>query len=542
MSYTLPFSDITLKDLPKVGGKNASLGEMMHHLSTLGIKVPNGFATTADAYRTFLSENKLENKIYSRLNTWDSSDIATLKSISDETQQDILNANFSTEFIDAITNAYNQLNLSSKQSLAVRSSATAEDLAEASFAGQQETYLNIQGIDAVLIAIKKVYASLFTERAISYRVHHKFKHEDVAMAVGVQQMVRSDCGTSGVLFTIDTETGFDQVIFITASYGLGEMIVKGAVNPDEFYVHKPTLQNNKRSIISRKLGSKKIKMIYAANQHDCTTIVDVAYADQHQFCLSDEEILHLAQQAALIENHYQKPMDIEWAKDGITNELYIIQARPETVKTHHSTQFVEQYSLTQTAKPILSGRSVGQKIGQGIARIIQNPTEKGLFEEGEVLVADMTDPDWEPVMKRASAIITNRGGRTCHAAIIARELGIPAVVGCGNATEIIKNNTSITVSCAQGETGYVYAGKIPYDNKKIEIGHFPKIPVKLCMNLANPEQAFMYQSIPNNGIGLARIEFIISNMIGIHPNAILHPEKLSDETRQKIKEKMSAYS
>ncbi len=542
MSFILPFSDITLKDLPRVGGKNASLGEMIHHLATLGIKVPNGFATTANAYRAFLSENQLDNKIYPLLNTWDASNIAELKFISDEIQQTILNANFSIEFIDAITSAYNQLHLSSTQTVAVRSSATAEDLAEASFAGQQETYLNIEGIDAVLIAIKKVYASLFTERAISYRVHHKFKHEEVAISVGVQQMVRSDCGTSGVLFTIDTETGFDQVIFITASYGLGEMVVKGAVNPDEFYVHKPTLQNSKQSIISRKLGSKKIKMIYAAEQNDCTTIVDVAHADQHQFCLSDQEILQLAKQAILIEKHYQKPMDIEWAKDGITNEIYIIQARPETVKAHQNKQFVEQYTLMQSAKPILSGRSVGQKIGQGVARIIQNPTEKSLFQPGEVLVADMTDPDWEPVMKRASAIITNRGGRTCHAAIIARELGIPAVVGCGNATEIIKNNTEITVSCAQGETGYIYAGKIPYENKKIEVANLPKIPVKLCMNLANPEQAFMYQSIPNDGIGLARIEFMISNMIGIHPNAILHPEKISEETRQKIKEKTSAYA
>lgn len=542
MSYTLPFSGITLKDLPTVGGKNASLGEMMHHLSSLRIQVPNGFATTTDAYRAFLSENKLENKIYSRLNTWNSSDIAELKSISDDIQHHILNANFSTTLINSITNAYNQLQLSATQSVAVRSSATAEDLAEASFAGQQETYLNVQGIDAVLMAVKKVYASLFTERAISYRVNLHFQHEHAAISVGIQQMVRSDCGTSGVLFTIDTETGFDQVIFITASYGLGEMVVKGAVNPDEFYVHKPTLQNNKQSIISRKLGSKKMKMIYAADQTDCTSTVDVAPTDQQQFCLSDDEILQLAKQAALIEKHYQKPMDIEWAKDGINNEIYIIQARPETVKSHQSAQCIEQYSLTETAKPILSGRSVGQKIGQGVAKIIHNPTEKGLFQQGEVLVADMTDPDWEPVMKHASAIITNRGGRTCHAAIIARELGIPAVVGCGNATDIIKNNSEITVSCAQGETGYVYAGKIPYENKKIEVAHFPKIPVKLCMNLANPDQAFMYRSLPNEGIGLARIEFIISNMIGIHPNAILHPEKLPDDMRQKIKEKTSAYS
>lgn len=542
MILTLPFSDITLKDLPRVGGKNASLGEMIHHLSTLGIKVPNGFATTSDAYRAFLSENKLDKKIYSRLNSWNASNIAELKSISDEIQQAVLNAQFSTAFIDAITSAYNQLHLSPSQTVAARSSATAEDLAEASFAGQQETYLNVQGIDAVLVALKKVYASLFTERAISYRVHHKFAHEEVAISVGVQQMVRSDRGASGVLFTIDTETGFDQVIFITASYGLGEMIVKGAVNPDEFYVHKPTLQNNKQSIISRKLGSKKTKMIYAANQNDCTTIVDVAHADQHQFCLADQEILQLAKQAAIIEKHYQKPMDIEWAKDGTTNEIYIIQARPETVKALQSSQFVEQYTLTASSKPILSGRSVGQKIGQGVARVIQNPTEKMLFQPGEVLVADMTDPDWEPIMKQASAIITNRGGRTCHAAIIARELGIPAVVGCTNATEIIKNNTEITASCAQGDTGYIYAGKVPYENKKIEIANLPKIPVKLCMNLANPEQAFMYQSIPNNGIGLARIEFIISNMIGIHPNAILHPEKLPEDIRQKIKGKTSAYS
>ena len=456
-------------------------------------------------------------------------------------QKLIINAEFSKSFEEEVHKAYLQLNLNPSQTVAVRSSATAEDLPEASFAGQQETYLNVSGIDNVLIAIKRVYASLFTMRAISYRIYHGFDHQQVAISAGVQQMIRSDCGSSGVIFTIDTESGFDQVVFITASYGLGEMVVQGAVNPDEFYVHKPTLKAGKTSIISRKLGSKKSKMIYANSSDERVQIIETDKNDQQKFCLNDHDVLKLAKHAVVIEEHYGKAMDIEWAKDGIDSELYIVQARPETVKTREKFNTIEQYHILKKPQPIIIGRSIGQKIGRGAARLVLDSTKMASFQKGEVLVAEKTDPDWEPIMKRASAIVTDRGGRTCHAAIVAREMGIPAVVGCGNATDLIFDGADITVSCAEGETGYVYPGLIEYKIEKTTIENRPKLPIKLCMNLANPEQAFTCQFLPNDGIGLARLEFIISTMIGVHPNAVLNPEKLSEKVREEIKEKTSAY-
>lgn len=542
MDAVYNFLKIKMSDLPQVGGKNASLGEMISALSTEGINVPPGFATTADAYRNFLDINNLTKKINDALNNLDINDLNSLKKNSQLIQNHILSGQFSPDFENQIKKAYQQLHLDELHSVAVRSSATAEDLPDASFAGQQDTYLNISGVENVLIAIKKVFASLFTERAIVYRYHHHFNHDDIAISVGIQKMVRSDCGASGVIFTIDTESGFNQVVFITASYGLGEMIVQGGVNPDEFYVHKPTLQIGKAAIISRKLGSKKLKTIYGHTENERIINVPVDQKDQARFCLTDQEILSLAKQAMCIEKHYGTAMDIEWAKDGITNELFIVQARPETTQKKHSQNYIEHYQLSEKAKPFLFGKSVGQKIGQGIARILENPTQMNQMKEGDVLVADMTDPDWEPIMKLASAIVTNRGGRTCHAAIIARELGIPAVVGCGDATTQIPNNSEITVSCAEGESGHVYLGRLKFNCSKTEIANLPKLPVKLSLNLANPEQAFMYQFFPNDGIGLMRLEFIISNMIGIHPNALLHPEKLSEKMREEIKQKTAAYA
>lgn len=536
MQTVLNFTDINMDHLSEVGGKNASLGEMINNLAHEDVKVPKGFATTASAYKKFLQENKLSEKIADCLRDLNVENLQQLKQISQEIRSLIENAQFSSSFINAVKQEYKKLDLKANQTLAVRSSSTAEDLAEASFAGQQETYLNILGEDNVLDAIKQVYASLFTERAISYRMQHGFDHNSVAISVGVQRMIRSDLAASGVIFTLDTESGFDDVVFVTASYGLGETIVQGNVNPDEFYIHKPTLQQGKKSIISRKVGSKAVKMIYAEGHTngDSTKVVNVDEKDTARFCLTDEEILTLARLALIIEEHYGKPMDIEWAKDGIDEELYIIQARPETVKAKDKHQCIEQYNLLEKAKVITNGRSVGQKIGQGKAQVITHPNQMEKLKKGDVLVADMTDPDWEPIMKRASAIVTNRGGRTCHAAIVARELGIPAVVGCGNATTVIPDASEITVSCAEGETGTVYQGILKFEVEKTNIAELPDIPVKLCMNLANPEQAFSYQFIPNEGIGLARLEFIISTMIGIHPNAILNLKNISAEERNKI--------
>lgn len=541
MSFTLDFTKINMDNISQVGGKNASLGEMITRLSKLNVKIPKGFAVTTEAYKSFLQENELGNKMYSALENLNVDNVEDLKNVSTNIQTLILNSKFSELFKDEIAKAYQQLNLTNEQSVAVRSSATAEDLESASFAGQQETYLNILGLDEVLQAVKKVYASLFTKRAIAYRVHNNFDHRQVAISVGIQQMIRSDVGASGVIFTMDTESGFDQVIFITASYGLGETIVKGAVNPDEFYVHKPTLQSGKKSIVSRKLGSKKIKMVYKKNNNTGVVTTEVNDHERNQFCLTDQEILELSRQSMVIESHYGKAMDIEWAKDGIDQQLYVVQARPETVKVRENKQLVEQYYLVGKSKPITSGRSIGQKVGQGMARLVKIPQEMNILKEGEVLVTDMTDPDWEPVMKRATAIVTNRGGRTCHAAIVAREMGIPAVVGCGNATQTISDGSEITVSCAEGETGFVYPGLIEYQVERTEIEKMPDLSVKFCMNLANPEQAFIQQFLPNDGVGLARLEFIISNMIGVHPNALLHFETLTDEIKNTIRAITSAY-
>lgn len=540
MKMILDFTQISLKHLTEVGGKNASLGEMITKLAKLGIKVPPGFATTADAYRTFLKENNLEEIINKELKNLDVNDVANLERASNAIQKAILDAKLPKLLEEEIKQAYQQLNLNPNQTVAVRSSATAEDLPQASFAGQQETFLNVHKND-ILNAVKRVYASLFSKRAIAYRVHHGFDHQQIAISVGIQQMVRSDLACSGVIFTLDTESGFDQAIFITSSYGLGETIVQGAVNPDEFYVHKPTLRENKAAIISRKLGTKAKKMIYAKANHVRVETIEVSQEERQQFSLTDAEILELARQSLIIETHYGKPMDIEWAKDGIDQTLYIMQARPETVKARESHQFIEQYQLDAKVKPICSGRSIGQKIGQGVARIINHPEQMDQLQPGEILVADMTDPDWEPIMKRASAIVTNRGGRTCHAAIVARELGIPAIVGCIDATETITAGNETTVSCCEGETGFVYPGLLEYRVNRTAIENFSKLPIKICLNLANPEQAFAAQFLPNEGIGLARVEFIISNMISIHPKALLDFHTLQGNLRKKIQQKTAAY-
>lgn len=544
MRRVVDFTDLTMNDVEQVGGKNASLGEMITNLASLGIKVPKGFATTVSAYQDFLRENDLQDKINQCLSELDVADVKALKKASQKIRRWIMRAKLPNDFKKEIITMYKAQGLSPKHSVAVRSSATAEDLPTASFAGQQETFLNIKGSENILEAIKKVFASLFTERAIAYRVHNNFPHEKVGISAGVQQMIRSDRAASGVMFTLDTESGFDQVVFITGSYGLGETIVQGHINPDEFYVHKPTLSKGKQSIISRSVGDKSMKMIYT-NKHSTgksVKTVKVPEKERRRFCLTDEEIVELARQALIIEKHYGRPMDIEWAKDGIDGQLYIIQARPETVKTSDNQQIIEQYQLKTREKPIIKGRSIGQKIGQGVARIIKTPKEMDRLKEGEILVTDFTDPDWEPIMKRSAAIVTNRGGRTCHAAIIAREMGIPAVVGCRDATKVIKDGELITVSCAEGETGYVYKGKLPYNVEKIAINTLPDIPVQLCINLANPEAAFACQFLPNHGVGLARLEFIIGNMIGVHPNALLEFDRLSKHLQSQIQLKSSAYS
>ncbi len=556
--YILPFTSVNINDLNKVGGKNASLGEMIQHLTKLGVKVPNGFATTADAFRLFIQENNLDTLIYPLLDALDVNNLALLKSTAAKIREHMLIGKFSADFQKKIIQFYQDLCESTGQknvSVAVRSSATAEDLPGASFAGQQETLLNISGEKALLVAIKQVYASLFTDRAISYRAHQNFSHKDVALSVGIQQMVRSDLASSGVMFTVDTESGFDQVVFITSSYGLGELLVQGEVNPDEFYVFKPSLKKNDSGVIRKKLGKKKLKMIYAeSNQVDQVNQVkkiSVDVALQNQFSLSHAEIEALAKLSLIIEQHYGRPMDIEWAKDGLDNQLYILQARPETVVSQQgdflSGQILEQFELTKNAenekKEILcEGRAIGTKIGQGTAKIMHSPADMYLITENDVLVTDMTDPDWEPVMKKAKAIVTNRGGRTCHAAIIARELGIPAIIGCDNATSAIQSGQAITVSCAEGDTGFVYKNLLDFEIKKHQVGNMPNLPFKIMMNVANPDRAFDFQKIPNFGVGLARIEFIISQMIGIHPEACLNYQHLNPELKKAIELKAAGYA
>lgn len=538
------FEEINLSHLESVGGKNASLGEMIHYLAKLGIQVPRGFASTVKAYQTFLTENNLTQTIQKLLKNLDVNDLSALTEIGFEIRQKIVAAPFSKGFTIAIEQAYEKLIQSTHENLtvAVRSSATMEDLAEASFAGQQETFLNVQGVEKVLIAIKNVFASLFNDRAISYRIHQGFNHENLGLSAGVQQMVRSDLAASGVAFTQDTESGFENVILITSSYGLGEPIVQGAVNPDEFYVYKPNLIRQMPAILRRNRGEKTIKMIYAEPQHEPNVkTLAVEEKQRSTFSLTDQEVEQLANQALLIEKHYGKPMDIEWAKDGLDSKLYIVQARPITTK-NKSKQCLERYQLMQEGKVKTQGRSVGQKIGGGAASVIFKLTEMNSMQSGNVLVTDMTDPDWEPIMKRASAIVTNRGGRTCHAAIIARELGIPAVVGCSDATEKIKTGEKITVNCAEGETGYVYEGLLNYEVQRSELTEIPKLPFKIMLNVGNPENAFAAQTIPNDGVGLARIEFMISQQIGIHPNALLNFENLPSDLKNKILERTAGYS
>lgn len=544
MDSILQFSKISLLDSHLVGGKNASLGEMICHLSSIGINIPDGFATTTAAYNEFLTQNHLDREIKSILQSLDVGNLQKLETVSSEIRQLFLEAEMPPHLVQEVLAAYHALGTEQPVSVAVRSSATAEDLSTSSFAGQQESYLNVCGSCNVLKAIQKVYASLFTPRAIAYREHQGFDHRQVSISVGIQKMVRSDLGSSGVVFTLDTESGFDHVIFITASYGLGEMIVQGAVNPDEFFVDKSLLKTNKQAILKKNLGAKKVKKIYKSYDDFSQALetVEVEIAQQLKFCLSDHSIHELAKHAITIENHYKRPMDIEWAIDGIDEKIYILQARPETVKSVGHQNTIERFKLTSTGKLITFGRSIGERIGQGKARVIASAQNMGDMRDGEVIVTEMTDPDWEPVMKRASAIVTDKGGRTCHAAIVARELGIPAVVGCGEASKKIKNSEPLTVCCAEGETGFVYSGILTHEIERISLKNTEQLPIKLCMNLGNPGKAFTYQAIPNDGVGLTRLEFIISHMIGVHPQALLHFNTLARKLQREIYQKISAYS
>ena len=544
--FVIPFSKLRMSDVEIVGGKNASLGELLSQLTEAGIRVPDGFATTAEAFRVFLKEGGLDKRIEERLKTLDVDDVKELAKAGAEIRQWIEEAPFPAELEKEIREHYEWLKDGQEQiSVAVRSSATAEDLPDASFAGQQETFLNVVGIDQVFARMKEVFASLYNDRAISYRVHKGFDHSVVALSAGVQRMVRSDKGCAGVMFTMDTESGFDGVVFITASYGLGETVVQGAVNPDEYFVHKPMLEQGNFPVIRKVLGSKKIEMVFDTDKSSgrSVKVVDVPEADRKKFALNDEEIIQLAKYARIIEKHYGRPMDIEWGKDGIDGKLYILQARPETVKSRQKSQDVqEKFVLLGKGDVLVTGRAIGQKIGSGKVRIVDGPEQMHLVQEGDILVTDMTDPNWEPVMKKASAIVTNRGGRTCHAAIIARELGIAAVVGCGNATEVLKDGQEVTVSCAEGDTGYIYKGLVPYEIKEVKQGELPECPVKIMMNVGNPQLAFEFQSIPNKGVGLARLEFIINNNIGIHPKACLDYPNLPEDLKKAVEEASAGYA
>lgn len=540
------FREIGIDNIDQVGGKNASLGEMVRHVVPLGVRVPDGFATTADAYRRFLEHDGLAGRIDTAVTAIDIENVTQLAEVGTQIRTWIENQPFPADLESDIHAAYTQLTSvehGENYSFAVRSSATAEDLPDASFAGQQETFLNVRGIDNILVAMKEVFASLYNDRAIAYRVHNKYEHLDVALSAGVQRMVRSDIGASGVMFTMDTESGFRDAVFITAAYGLGEAVVQGAVNPDEFQVYKPSLRAGRPAVLSRTLGGKAVKMVYTGDTRVGHTIefVDVTPEDQRHFALTDDEVQRLARYALTIEDHYGRPMDIEWAKDGDDNELYIVQARPETVESRANNAILQRFRLLETGPRRIEGRAIGQRIGAGPARILKSLTEMATFQPGEVLVADMTDPDWEPIMKRASAIVTNRGGRTCHAAIIARELGIPAVVGTGDASRVIATGEPITVSCAEGETGFVYDGILDFEVKQTSLEDMPEIPVKIMMNVGTPDRAFSFAKLPNDGVGLARLEFIVNRQVGIHPRALLDHDTLDEPLRSQITELTAAY-
>ncbi|MGD2053543.1 MAG: phosphoenolpyruvate synthase [Gammaproteobacteria bacterium] len=534
-----------MDDVGRVGGKNASLGEMISKLSELGVSVPGGFATTAEAYRRFLQHEGLAERINAKLAALDVNDVVALAEAGSEIRASVIDTPFPDELRNAITEAWKKLEAEggSEIAVAVRSSATAEDLPDASFAGQQETFLNVRGLDNVIFAIKHVFASLYNDRAIAYRVHQNFDHSKVALSAGIQRMVRSDIGASGVMFTLDTESGYRNAVFITGAYGLGETVVQGAVNPDEFYVYKPALREKRPAILKRGLGSKLIKMIYTDNTDHGRTVqtVEVSEDEQQQFCITDDQIEELAKQAVAIEDHYSRPMDIEWALDGVDNKVYIVQARPETVESRASDTVMERYVLKQKGNLLAEGRAIGQRIGAGVARMIADPSEMSRVQQGDVLVTDMTDPDWEPIMKRASAIVTNRGGRTCHAAIIARELGIPAVVGCGNATELINDGEKVTVSCAEGDTGNIYQDLLDFEVIRTDIGEMPPLPTKIMMNVGNPNRAFAFARIPNAGVGLARLEFVINNTIGVHPQALMQYDQQSYDIKSAINKRMAGY-
>jgi pyruvate,water dikinase len=541
-AYVIPFEQLAMRDLETVGGKNASLGEMIGSLARLGVQVPGGFATTAHAYREFLAQGGLDARIRGELAALDVDDVTRLAATGARIRQWILATPFPPALTAAVSAQLQRMSASGDLAVAVRSSATAEDLPEASFAGQQESFLNVRGEAAVLKAMHEVFASLFNDRAISYRVHQGFDHGAVALSAGVQHMVRSDLGASGVMFTLDPDSGFRDVVFITASWGLGETVVQGAVNPDEFYVYKPALRAGKLAILRRNLGGKAVKMVYApAGSAERVQTVAVPPAERRRFCLSDADIVTLARQALIIEEHYGRPMDIEWARDGASGAIFILQARPETVQSRTG-RTIQRYALKGHSRVLATGRSIGRRIGAGAARVIRDASEMARVQNGEVLVADMTDPDWEPVMKRAAAIVTNRGGRTCHAAIIARELGIPAVVGCGDATQAIREGQEVTVSCAEGDTGHVYEGLLQFERQQIELDALPKIPVKIMMNVGNPERAFDFANIPHRGVGLARLEFIINRMIGVHPRALLEFDRLDGELQEQIRAQMAGYS
>lgn len=541
--YIQWFKDLGIDDVPVVGGKNASLGEMIANLATAGIRVPDGFATTADAFREHIQVSGLDTRINALLDDLDTNDVKALAQTGAQIRQWVMDTPLPQGLIDAVGDAWTRINEEAvgDLSVAVRSSATAEDLPEASFAGQQETFLNVQSLPDVLLRIREVFASLYNDRAISYRVHQGFAHADVALSAGIQRMVRSDIGASGVMFSIDTESGFSDAVFITSSWGLGECVVQGSVNPDEFYVHKPSLALNRPAVLKRSRGAKRIKMIYG--QQTAVETVDVDHDDQFRFSLNDDDVQSLAGMAVIIEQHYGRPMDIEWGKDGQDGELYILQARPETVESRTNKNVITRYQLSDHQSTVLAtGRSIGQRIGAGVVRVVKGLDEMDSVQQGDVLVTDMTDPDWEPVMKRAAAIVTNRGGRTCHAAIIARELGVPAVVGCNDATDRLQDGQSVTVSCAEGDTGYIYDGNINFDVAETQLDNLPELPFKLTMNVGNPERAFGFSQLPHHGIGLARLEFIISNTIGIHPKALLNNDTMPDDVKQKITERTAGYA